>query len=313
MKSPQELLSQDRLFSTRKSWREVVITGIDRIDFLQRLSSQNLKPKGKSELGEEVPAEKFLPAAFLNANGSVVSLFHLFLEEDRVRLVCVPDFLEPTLAFLDKFHFGEDIAWTVASEPVAPPAAMPAEILCQRDGHWRTEVVGQKTGQPPGQNPNFGVPVEEWQMDALKAFVGIPSHPREFGNSNIILEAPLDEYVHRNKGCYPGQEVIERIFTYGNVAKRTVPLELGLPPNSTDGKGGALSLKTSEWLGAEIRVAGSDGQNSKVGELLSIYEWPGNAPFGLASVKRLALESPSTKKFELVSREAEVVTVRLIS
>ncbi len=43
---------------------------------------------------------------------------------------------------------------------------------------------------------------------------------------NLILEAPTNSFIHRDKGCYPGQEVVERIFTYSTPGKKLVGLKL---------------------------------------------------------------------------------------
>jgi folate-binding Fe-S cluster repair protein YgfZ len=47
------------------------------------------------------------------------------------------------------------------------------------------------------------------------------------------LEAGAERSVARNKGCYPGQEVIERIFTYGQVNRKLMPVDWqGEPPTA---------------------------------------------------------------------------------
>lgn len=53
----------------------------------------------------------------------------------------------------------------------------------------------------------------------FKSFFRFPSSKKDLNLNNIILEAGLDEYVSTNKGCYPGQEVIAKVYTYGRVAK----------------------------------------------------------------------------------------------
>ena len=48
----------------------------------------------------------------------------------------------------------------------------------------------------------------------------VPSAGIELNEKDIILEGDFNEAVARNKGCYPGQEVVERIFTYGQVNRK---------------------------------------------------------------------------------------------
>jgi len=61
---------------------------------------------------------------------------------------------------------------------------------------------------------------------ALRAEAGYFTFGVDVTEKNLILEGPLADYVNRGKGCYPGQEVVERVFTYGNVAKKLVGLKV---------------------------------------------------------------------------------------
>jgi folate-binding protein YgfZ len=59
-------------------------------------------------------------------------------------------------------------------------------------------------------------------FELLKFEAGDFKLGRDISERCLVLEAPLDNSVSRNKGCYPGQEVVERIFTYSQVAKKLV-------------------------------------------------------------------------------------------
>ncbi len=53
-----------------------------------------------------------------------------------------------------------------------------------------------------------------------------PLSKKDLNKNNIILEAGLDEYVSTDKGCYPGQEVVAKVYTYGRLAKYVAFLNL---------------------------------------------------------------------------------------
>ncbi|MGE3973297.1 MAG: folate-binding protein YgfZ [Bdellovibrionales bacterium] len=217
------------------------LTGPDRYDFLQRLSSRNFKnPK----------AGEFSAGAFLNGNGTVVSLFHALVDQDQVLLIVAPQSLEKTLAFLDKFHFGENLKFEHA------PKWIWIEVRGQDLQNIETKIdtatnntcfflklpKWEKTGEDGlligteveasakilndilQKEPLQKLSSETYDFLQMKNFV--PKDQVDVGETQIILEAGLYGHISRNKGCYPGQEVVERLFTYGNVAKKLVLLEM---------------------------------------------------------------------------------------
>lgn len=57
--------------------------------------------------------------------------------------------------------------------------------------------------------------IESWRVAALR-----PRVDRELTEMTVPLEAGLTDAIAANKGCYPGQEVIEKIVSLGSPAKR---------------------------------------------------------------------------------------------
>lgn len=268
----------------------IKISGKDRLDFLNRLSSQKVISATPGDV---------LPAAFLNANGTPKSICHLWFCDNHVILI-TKKVLEPaTLKLIDDFHFGEDIQVAKASEfkfaelrqnqfsfgslqkakTVNGYTLLPLESWKSRNDQLeiqRCYVVFEKIAGDMAQS--FGaILLTAEQAYEQRVRMGISEFPEEMSDSNIILESDFDSYVHRNKGCYPGQEVVERIFTYGNVAKKIVPFELkGLVTN-------AQSLKGIEVL----------SEGTSVGSVLSAGK-AGDRVVGLCIVKRLPLEKKQT-------------------
>jgi folate-binding protein YgfZ len=62
--------------------------------------------------------------------------------------------------------------------------------------------------------------VEAWRIDAARPWID-----HELTENTVPLEAGLTDAIATNKGCYPGQEVIEKIISLGSPAKRLAMIE----------------------------------------------------------------------------------------
>jgi folate-binding protein YgfZ len=68
--------------------------------------------------------------------------------------------------------------------------------------------------------------VGEKAQNILRVEAGIPRYGVDFTEDNLLLEVGLDHAVSFTKGCYLGQEVVERIRSRGHVNKKLVGLTL---------------------------------------------------------------------------------------
>ncbi len=104
-----------------------------------------------------------------------------------------------------------------------------AEILVPADGlqaAWdRLWVFGDSMGLKP-----FGARA----LETLRMEAGIPKAGPDLNENIVPPEANLEgKAFSLTKGCYPGQEVVARMDTYGSVRRRLVGLVLddaGVPP-----------------------------------------------------------------------------------
>ena len=85
-------------------------------------------------------------------------------------------------------------------------------------------------------------PVSPATFETLRIEAGIPRHGQDMDETNVVLEANLDDAISYTKGCYLGQEIIIRIKHRGHVAKKLTGLtfeksvEAGTAITSDDGK-----------------------------------------------------------------------------
>jgi len=98
--------------------------------------------------------------------------------------------------------------------------------------------------------------VDGWRVDSARPWID-----HELTDATVPLEAGLIDAIAPNKGCYPGQEVIEKIISLGSPARRLVLIEGTGPTPAT----GAKMLNTAEpaiEVGqvTSVHALGKDGE-----------------------------------------------------
>lgn len=234
-------------------WSWISMTGPDARDFLQRLSTVDMKA-----LEPGRGAEGFL----LNEKGRARAHFHLWCygpEEFAFEFDAgvTGHWKESLLQTIDRYTFAEDFALTDVSGShdglecrwVFTGAAL-EDLLPMTTGvseeeiricHHGTRHFGRNWysawGRPArlmkwvddhfsGAGQADAATLERWRVQALAAW-----EDREISSEIMPVEVGLGHTIGEAKGCYPGQEVIEKIFSYGSPPKRLVRLSgKGTPP-----------------------------------------------------------------------------------
>lgn len=131
--------------------------------------------------------------------------------------------------FLRRSHFGE-------------PGA---EFITKRD---RLASLWQKLLS--GTRAHGGEPIGMGALNALRLEARIPWFPADFDDSVIPQEAALEEtHISFTKGCYTGQEIVERVRSRGHVNRRRVNLKFstanpppaGMKLRAGDAEAGAIT------------------------------------------------------------------------
>lgn len=238
----------------------VSLTGPDAADFLNRLSTLDFKKwdASRTRLG-----------AFLTGRSGVVALGYFQSAPDGFHYIVPQHVLATALEHIEKFHFAErmqiqDVSkqWDVAA--LVGGAGQWADA-------WLPEVQWSKV--PAGSRAPSPVQ-DERLLEFAWIEKGAPRVGVDIDSTVMILEAGLERAVDRGKGCYPGQEVVERIFTYGQVNRKLFPVRI-----TGDWKGQSLPMKFShgDRVGATLVGALSNPQ--------------GGADAGLAFVTRALWET----------------------
>ena len=239
-------------------WSVIEILGEDASDFLHRMSTCDLK---------KFDAGKIHHAAFLTGKAHTVTLGLLQAVDKGFHYILPPSQGQIAWEHIEKFHFAERFTTVDKSEEWSlfglwNPAARLATSL------------GLSASSEPLRIHSViweGIPLETWKDDSRELLFwvkmkrkddppsflshlnarkvellgqrlfeyfriksAVPQVGLELSEKDIVLEGNFDRAVARNKGCYPGQEVVERIFTYGQVNRKLFPVEIkggnGFPP-----------------------------------------------------------------------------------
>jgi len=112
------------------------------------------------------------------------------------------------------------------------------------------------------------VPVGSAALEAFRIAEGIPAYGVDIVERDLPQETSQTRALHFNKGCYLGQEIVERIRSRGNVHRHLCSLELDGPlPDA----------------GTDLRMG-----DAVAGQITSVAELPlesGNRIFALAMVR----------------------------
>jgi folate-binding protein YgfZ len=177
-----------------QGWKLVRVTGSDAIDFLQRVTTIDLQG-----LGVESANFGFL----LRANGKIVEFFHATRLEHSA-LLASPH-AETLIAELEKLHFREDLEFSIVAG---------RRVTLEWSGSMASARLTTDAGAP--------MTVEAFH-DARVAET-FPWVDHEITNEVTPVEVNGLFAVSRDKGCYPGQEVIEKMLS-GRIPRKLVRMD----------------------------------------------------------------------------------------
>lgn len=242
-------------------------TGPDRVRYLNAILTNNVKdlrenhgtislflnPQGHilAEMETYALPDKLFCYSYASIRASLIAALDKYIIMDDVALTdCSAEFatlaLEgPKAALVAEELTGIQLAdlaeletrlVTVQSIPCqlgkrSPGGTASAEFLVDR-GHeeslWKLllEAARKHGGSPAGYTA----------LSALRLELGAPWFSYDFGEKQIPHEAGLQEsHISYTKGCYTGQEIVERVRSRGQVNRVRVTLKYDLPQPPTPG------------------------------------------------------------------------------
>ena len=270
-----------------------LVKGRDHIRFLHRLLSNDVK---KLSPGQGTYA------AFLNTQGHILADLRLYCAPDGFLLDTDADLCDKAMQGLARYIVGDQVEIApleICALGFQGPRARPLlektlhiELSASQEfDHFATNYAGHPIrvitasgtgeegyevwvaargleaiwGAACGQAPTYGtLPCGFEALESLRIEAGIPRYGQELGEDTIPLEAGLYNALSFTKGCYVGQEIVERARSRGHVNWTLVGLLLDspLPPHSgekltSEGKeiGEVTSACVSPTLGKTLALA----------------------------------------------------------
>jgi len=269
------------------------LTGDDRVRFLHRIVSNDIK--------RLVPGQGTY-TTLLNAQGHILTDFRVYCATDRLLIDTDADLREKTMQSLQRYIIGDRvqivpvdcIALAIQGpkssqflERLFPSSSPPAGELDHVESTYSGSPVrvirATSTGEEGFEiwaeantitgiwdsvcgtsSPGGPTPCGTEALESLRIEAGIPRYGADMGEDTIPLEACLLNALSFNKGCYIGQEIVERARSRGHVNwKLTGLLVEGATPPSPGEKlisagkeiGEVTSACISPTLGKTIAMA----------------------------------------------------------
>ena len=234
------------------------VTGADRVRFLQGMISNDVK-------GLSPGSGAY--ATILNAQGQILADLRVYCDADRFLIDTTADLHDKAMQTLRRYIIADKVAleplpiYTLAFQ--GPRARPLLEKTLHLDlpelaeyGHFRTNFAGfpirvvraSSTGEEGyevwmaekammgvwgaacGQAPTYEMlPCGTEALETLRIEAGIPRYGAELAEDTLLLEAGLTNAVSFTKGCYIGQEIVERSRSRGHVNWKLVGLTTAAP------------------------------------------------------------------------------------
>ena len=155
-------------------------------------------------------------------------------------------------------------------------------------------VPASASGAASASPPTPAANAHTWELARIAA--GRPRHGHEIAEAFHPFEVGLWEDVHLSKGCYTGQEVLQRLVTYDSVRRRLARVSGPGEPPATPmpacigkervGTVTSAARDGAGWTGLAVLAKAALEPGARVGvedgaELLAIIEFPEGRPRGL--------------------------------
>ncbi len=298
------------------------LNGGDRATFLQGMITNDIL---------KTPVGAGVYAALLTIQGRIVSDMRVLQLADEIWLDLPPGAAPIVRAALEKYiiaddvEFAEDEAWRPLLSIEGPKAARVVVAvlgesfddlapLAHREGLFEGHVVRVVAAARSGAAGFvvFGAPemrgdlwarccaagadpVGAEALNVLRIEAGIPWLGVDIDDSVLSGEAEIETAISFRKGCYLGQEVVERVAARGQVQRKRVGLRFG---------GSDVPARDSKLFAAD----------KEVGRVTSaVFSFAAEAVIGMGYVRREAWEPGTALRCESVARaiDATVAPLRL--
>jgi tRNA-modifying protein YgfZ len=232
---------------------KIYVTGEDRARLLHSMTTNHV---------QQLTPGQGCYAFFLNAQGRILADVYILCQAERFLLDTEPETREFVYRHLDKYIIADDVALEDATERVATLAvegpaaaavmtALGAPVPATANAHssWQAEQQAERAGVacvsftglpgyrifvPAGGKLDCIARLERAGAAAADADAarivrlenGTPRYGEDIFDTTLPQETQLAHALHFQKGCYLGQEIVERIRSRGHVNRLLAALTI---------------------------------------------------------------------------------------
>ena len=274
---------------------KIVVTGSDRVRWLNGMVTNNIR---------DLPQWHGVYAFLLNPQGHILGDLYAYNRGDSLMIDTDQSQSEKLRATFDHYIIMDDVEVNGVSDKLTAigvagpkvrevlrtegfeiPELQPLQFI---DVAWRSVAVtvvrsdnasveayelwlspDRAAGLRHALAKAGATPVGVTALELLRIAAGIPRYGQDIRERDLPQETGQERAVHFSKGCYIGQEIVERIRSRGNVHRKFTGFEVQ----------GALPV-----VGAKIQADGRD-----IGEITSVASIPvagGERPVALGYIRR---------------------------
>ncbi len=202
------------------------ITGEDRVRLLHAMASNDI---------QHLAAGSGRYTFFLTAQGRILCDSIVLAFDDYLLLSTEPEARQLLYEHMDKYIIADDVTLEDVTDttveiavegPAAdPPVALSPDLYAHAAWDAATVVRETATGQSgwrviaaAGAVPSLGAsPATSDDTRSVRIENGVPRFPEDFNERHLAHETQLLHAVSFDKGCYLGQEIVERVRSRGGV------------------------------------------------------------------------------------------------
>jgi aminomethyltransferase len=189
----------------------IKVTGEDRARLLHAMTTNDVK--------------SLLPgtgcyAFFLNAQGRVLADANIFCFEDHLLLDVEPESRTFVMEHLDKYIIADDVVLEDITEEtvcvgIEGPAVEPPQNALRATS---TGLPGYRLIGPRGALALPDLPqASPADVNTVRLEHFFPRYGDDITSGNLPQETGINDALNFNKGCYLGQEIVERVRSRGHV------------------------------------------------------------------------------------------------
>lgn len=238
---------------SRAAWLDVSargkikVTGDDRARLLHAMTTNHI---------QQLAPGQGCYAYFLSAQGRILADVNVLCRPDHFLLDTEPETRDKVYQHLDKFIIADDVTLedvtpitaTVAldgpeSQEILRAIGAPVPEKPYANAEWGTRLIGRVSYVGgPGYAvfaPAYEAPdliqqlesagasgADQAAFNIVRLENGKPRYGQDLSERYLAQEANQPQALHFSKGCYLGQEIVERVRSRGQIHRVLMPLQL---------------------------------------------------------------------------------------